>query len=74
MTRSSRPIELTFTRTAYTVAEWAAACGLGETTIRQHIEDGNLVPSYPTKTKAIIPVEEGMRWLRTLPTEKPDAA
>jgi predicted transcriptional regulator len=65
---------MAFTRTAYTVAEWAQACGLGETTIREHIANGNLVASYPTKAKAIIPLEEGLRWLRTLPTEQPASA
>lgn len=66
-------ITIAFTRPAYTVKEFAEACGLGETTIRDHIELGNLVPSYPTKTKAIIPLEEGLRWLRSLPTDKPGA-
>jgi hypothetical protein len=64
-------ITVTFDRPAYTVAQWAKAVGLGETTIRDHIDAGNLVVSYPTKTKAIIPLEEGLRWLRTLPTDKP---
>ncbi len=63
---------VTFDRPAYTVKEWAQACGLGETTIRDHIEAHNLVPSYPN-SKAIITLEEGLRWLRTLPAEKPAA-
>ncbi|MCU1409479.1 MAG: hypothetical protein JWR04_186 [Rhodoglobus sp.] len=70
MTRAKKTVAMTFTRTAYTVAEWAEACGVGETTIREHITDGNLVPAYPT-SRAIIPIEEGLRWLRTLPSEKP---
>lgn len=64
---------VTFTRPSYTVAEWAEACGIGETTIREHEKDGKLTFSYPN-TKAIITLEEGLRWLRTLPTEKPERA
>ena len=61
---------ITFDRTSYTVAEWARACGLGETTIRDHIKGGYLIPQYPN-SKAIITLEEGLRWLRSLPAEDP---
>lgn len=67
-------IEIAFTKPAYSVKEFAEAVGLGETTIRDHINDGNLVSKWPTKTKQIITLEEGLRWLRTLPDEKPAAA
>lgn len=66
------PITATFDRPAYTVAQWAKAVGLGETTIRQHIDNKTLIPSYPTESKMIITLEEGLRWLRTLPNEKPE--
>lgn len=61
--------QISFTRPAFTVAEFAKACGLGETTIREHIAANKLVLSYPTRTKGIITLEEGLRWLRTLPSE-----
>lgn len=63
-------IQIAFTRPAYTLNEWAEACGLGRTTIREHIDANNLVPSYPN-SKPIITLEEGLRWLRTLPSEPP---
>lgn len=64
---------VTFTRPSYTVVEWAEACGIGETTIREHERAGNLTFSYPN-SKAIITLEEGMRWLRSLPSQKPERA
>lgn len=68
---TTEAFEITFDRPAYTVAEFARAVGLGETTIREHIEDNKLIASYPN-SKAIITLEEGLRWLRTLPNEKPE--
>lgn len=59
---------------SYSVANWAAACDLGETTIREHIADSNLVTRYPTTSKAIVTLEDGLAWLRTLPTEPPKRA
>ena len=61
---------ITFDRAAYSVAEWAKACGRGETLIRNHIHQGTLVPQYPD-SKALITLEEGLRWLRSLPAEDP---
>lgn len=70
----SEQVEIAFTRPAYTVAEFAKAVGLGETTIREHIDRNELVTVWPTKTKQIVTLEDGLRWLRSLPNEKPNAA
>ncbi|MCS4277911.1 putative transcriptional regulator [Mycetocola sp. BIGb0189] len=67
MTADETPI--VFDRMAYPVKEFARVCGLGETTIREHIAAGNLIVSYPN-TKAIITTVEGQRWLDSLPTER----
>jgi hypothetical protein len=64
---------ITFDRAAYSVPEWAKACGRGETVVYKHIEAGNLVPQYPD-SKAMITLEEGLRWLRSLPDEPPARA
>jgi len=75
MTRAKAAFAPTFTRAMYTVPEWAEACGIGETRVREHIADGNLVPSYLDPVESgkrrtmYIPLEEGLRWIRTLPTE-----
>ena len=63
-----------FSRPAYSVAEFAKAVGLSETVIRDHISAGDLVTVWPTKTKQIVRLEDGLRWLEALPTDKPDAA
>ena len=55
---------------AYTIPNFAAAVDLSVTSIRDHIDAGNLVPSYPNR-KPIITKAEGERWLRTLPNERP---
>lgn len=74
MTRSTVAFSPSFTRVQYTVAEWSVACGLGETKVRDHIESGNLVPHYLDEDKGqrrtkYISLEEGLRWIRTLPRE-----
>lgn len=61
---------VTFSRPSYTVKEWAQACGYGETTIREAEEAGELAFSY-ANSKPVVTLEEGLRWLRSLPTEKP---
>jgi len=66
--------QIAFSRPAYSVAEFASAVGLSETVIRDHINAGDLVTVWPTKTKQIVRLEDGLRWLESLPTEKPDAA
>lgn len=63
-----------FTRPAYSVAEFAKAVGLSETVIRDHIAAGDLVTVWPTKTKQIVRLEDGLRWLASLPTDKPEVA
>lgn len=63
-----------FTRPAYSVKEFAEAVGLSETVIRDHIAAGDLISVWPTKTKQIVRLEDGLKWLETLPTERPDAA
>jgi len=63
-------LELRFGRTAFTVKEWADLCSVSETTIRDHIEDNNLVPFRPRPRKTLIPLDEGLRWLRALPTNR----
>lgn len=67
---TTTPLEPKFTKLAYTVKEFAQATGYGETTIREHIADNNLTLSY-ANSKGTIALEEGLRWLRSLPTEKP---
>ena len=70
MTRATAPFAPTFTRANYTVAEWAEACGVGETRIREALADGNLVPTYfdPPETAkrrtTYISLEDGLHWLR----------
>ncbi len=63
-------LEPRFGRTAFTVKEWADLCSVSETTIRDHIEAHNLVPFRPRPRKTLIPLDEGLRWLRTLPTDR----
>jgi excisionase family DNA binding protein len=54
---------------AYTIQEFAAATGLGVTTIRDAIRDGHIIPSY-FGTKPLISAEEGKRFINDLPAEK----
>lgn len=56
---------------AYSIPNFAAAVDLSIETVRQHIAAGELVPSY-VNTKPLIMREEGERWLRSRPAEKPD--
>lgn len=58
---------------AYTVEEFATATGYGRTTIDEAIARGELSPVYANK-KGVIPSEEGRRWIRSLPTERPTKA
>lgn len=58
------------TKLAYSITEFADSTSLSETTIREAINQGNLIPSYPN-SKPIITAEEGRRWLDSLPAEKP---
>lgn len=60
---------------AYSIPSLAHSCDLSVDTIRKAIDNGDLIPSYPTKAgrKPIITKEEAERWLRALPTERPAA-
>lgn len=57
---------------AYTIEEFAAATGYGRTTIDEAIARGDLIASYANK-KGVIDIDEGRRWIKTLPTERPAA-
>lgn len=56
-------------RLAYSIAEFAAAVGLSTQMIRNLVRDNYLTVVYPTpsRSKALITREEGLRWLRSLP-------
>lgn len=56
-------------RLAYSIAEFAGAVGLSTQTIRNLVHDNYLTVVYPTpsRSKALITREEGLRWLRSLP-------
>lgn len=63
----------TFDKLAYSIPNFATAVDLSVDTIRKAIDNGDLIPSYPTKAgrKPIIDVDEGKRWLKALPSERP---
>lgn len=61
---------LTLDKLAYTIPNFASAVDLSIEKIRQHIARGELVPSY-VDSKPLIMREEGERWLRSRPAEKP---
>lgn len=54
----------------YSIPAFAAAVSLSAEKIRQHIRRGELVPSY-VGAKPLIRKDEGLRWLATLPAERP---
>lgn len=54
---------------AYSIPNFAKAVDLSVSTVREQIEKGNLVPSYPN-SKPIISRVEGERWLASLPAER----
>lgn len=56
-------------RLAYSIANFAKAVDLSETTIRDAIRDGDLIPAY-VNSKPLITSEEGRRWLGQLPAER----
>jgi hypothetical protein len=60
-------IELT--QLAYSIPNFAKAVDLSVSTVREHIDNGNLIVSYPN-SKPIITQAEGLRWLESLPTER----
>lgn len=58
---------------AYSLDNFAAAVDLSKEKVRQHIDRGELVPSY-VDHKPLIMREEGERWLRSRPSERPERA
>lgn len=60
---------------AYSLDAFAIATGFSKETIRQEIERKNLVASYggAKRTKPVIIRSEGVRWLKSLPTERGSA-
>lgn len=63
----------TLDKLAYSLPNFAKAVDLSIEKVRQHIDRGELVPSY-VDSKPIIMQEEGLRWLRARPAEKPSRA
>jgi hypothetical protein len=55
-------------RLAFTVTELAYAVGLSDQQIYNHLRRGDLTARY-SGTKALIPVEEALRFVRDLPDE-----
>lgn len=62
-------LEITLTKLAYSLPNFAEAVDMSLESVRQQIRDGYLVPAYPN-SKPIISAEEGLRWLRSLPAER----
>lgn len=56
---------------SYSLDDFAAAVGLSKEKVRQFIARGELAPSY-ADAKPLILQEEGLRWLRSLPAERPE--
>lgn len=56
---------------AYSIPNFARAVDLSETTVREAINKGDLIPAFPARMKPIIDRREGERWLAALPTERP---
>ena len=67
-------LSVMFVRPAYSIKEWARAVCLSPTVVYEATRSGELVSIWPTKTKQIIRLEDGLKWLASRPTEKPDAA
>ncbi|WP_440711822.1 hypothetical protein [Herbiconiux sp. YIM B11900] len=56
---------------AYTIPHFAEAVDLSVSTVYGAINSDELVPVYPAKRKPLITLEEGLRWLRSLPDVRP---
>jgi len=63
----------TLDKLAYSIPNFANAVDLSVDTIRKAIDNGDLIPSYPTKAgrKPIITKDQGEQWLKNLPSERP---
>jgi len=61
-------VRLDDARLAYSIAGFAAAVGLSTQTIRNLVRDHYLTVVYPTpsRSKALITRDEGLRWLASL--------
>jgi len=61
-------------RIAYDIKTFAKLVCLGETTIDEAAKRGDLIRRYPTPAggKPLIAREDGLNWIRTLPTERPE--
>ena len=55
---------------SYSIPNFAKVVDLSVEKVRQHIDSGELVPSY-VDSKPLIMHEEGLRWLRARPAERP---
>lgn len=55
---------------AYSIPEAAEATGYGETTIKEAIKAGDLIPRYANR-KPVIPTGELERWIDSRPTISP---
>lgn len=54
---------------AYSIPSLAKAVDLSVQQVRNHINAGDIVPSY-SGSKPLIPLEEAKRFIENLPTEK----
>lgn len=54
---------------AYSLDEFADAVSLSKAQLRKHIDAGELRPSY-SGSKPLITLEEGQRFLESLPSER----
>lgn len=57
-------------RLAYSVRRLADLVDVSRTELYEAIKRGDLVASYPT-SNAVIPRDEAIRWLKSLPNEEP---
>lgn len=65
--------DIALDKIAYSLDNFAKAVDLSKEKVRQHIDRGELVPSY-VDHKPLIMREEGERWMRSRPTERPERA
>lgn len=57
-------------RLSYTLAEVSEVTGIGLTTVKAAVKNGDLEAHYPT-SKAVIMRDELEAWLKSLPTSSP---
>lgn len=58
---------------SYSIPGAVVATGIGETTIRKALNDGDLVAHY-VGSKPVIRAADLDEWVESLPTEKPERA